>query len=317
MNQNQAPALRLFFMGSSSFSIPTLKKLSHSQHDIVTVVAPAPKRQKRGQHYHRNIVHRIAAADSLSIITPTTLDQAFCDHIIASQIDALIVVAYGLLLPKTVLSATRHGCINLHPSLLPEWRGAAPIQRALMAGDTKTGVSIIRLSEKLDSGAILKQQDYAISDTINAEQLAAQLAEQGAQLMLDVLNALAKGQTLTARPQPSHAKLRYAKKITLAETKINWQNHAQNIHNQIRALAPKPAAWCWWNNKRLKILQTRVIDATRSHTAPVGSFLNQNGHVACQTGTLAIQQLQCEGRKAMPIEQFLCGARLDANSTLT
>ncbi|MBC6444687.1 MAG: methionyl-tRNA formyltransferase [Alphaproteobacteria bacterium GM202ARS2] len=315
--QAQNKTLRVLFMGSQPFSLPTLETLYTSPYDVVAVVSPPPSPQQRGQRLRKNCVHSFAEQHGIAVMTPKHIDETFIDAVVSQSVDVIIVVAYGLLLPSRFLSAARYGCINVHPSLLPRWRGAAPIARAIMAGDSQTGVSIMQTIDQLDAGPILLQESTPIDRTTTAEQLAVTLAHAGARLIDACLSRFAQGTPPEGTPQQDkHAT--YAKKLYPTDTKIPWQHTAAAVHNHIRGLCPKPGAWCWLPHrhalKRLKILATTPeANTTR---LPPATVLDGNGLVKCGTDAVRIAQLQLEGKAPMSLQEFLCGTPLPLGTTL-
>ena len=315
-NPQKTRALRVLFMGSQPFSLPTLETLSATHH-VVAVVAPPVSRQQRGHKLHKNCVHTLAEHKQIPVMTPHRIDESFTDTVVSYALDVIIIAAYGLLLPPRFLDAASHGCINVHPSLLPRWRGAAPIARAIMAGDTTTGVSIMQTVEKLDAGPVLLQETTPIDNTTNVEALSTTLAHMGARLIDTCLSSLAQGSPLPATPQQDeHAT--YAKKLKPTDSKIAWQQDALTVHNHIRGLSPKPAAWCWLPHahalKRLKVLETKIED-NAEHVAPA-TLVDNNGLVKCGKGAVRIIRLQLEGKAAMTFEEFRRGTPLPQGSTL-
>jgi methionyl-tRNA formyltransferase len=303
-------ALRLVFMGTPEFSVPVLAALIEAGHEVVCVYSQ-PARPK-GRHLKPvpAPVAAFAATHGLAVRTPASLkgtdeQAAFA----ALRLDAAVVVAYGLLLPKPILEAPRLGCINLHASLLPRWRGAAPIQRALMAGDAETGVMTMRIDEGLDTGPVLAAAKTAVGRKTCGE-LSAELSRLGAGLMVETLAALAAG---TAHETPQSATgATYAKKIAKEETRIDWTRPAAELDGLIRALSPAPGAWCEVWGERLKILSAEPADGAG---AP-GTILDDTLTVACGDGALKLARVQRAGRAAAATADFLRGFPLKAGEKL-
>src|SRR5580698_5437243 len=244
--------LRLAFMGTPDFAVPTLAELIAQGHDIACVYSQPPRPKGRGMALEPGPVHKFAESAGLPVRTPVSLKGAAeQEDFAALNLDAAIVVAYGLLLPKPILEAPRLGCFNLHGSLLPRWRGAAPIQRAVMAGDAETGVMVMRMDEGLDTGPVLMGERVAIGRKTSGE-LADQLSRLGADLMMRALGGLERGQT-ASQPQSSDG-VTYAKKITKDEARINWSKSAGEIDCLVRGLSPWPGAWSEVKGERVKIL---------------------------------------------------------------
>ena len=297
-------ALRLVFMGTPDFAVPTLKKLVDSGHKIVAVYTRAPQPAgRRGLELKASAVENEARRHALSIFTPKTLkesDAAEAMH--AHGADAAVVVAYGLILPKSILEIFPLGCFNLHASLLPRWRGAAPIHRAVMAGDKETGVMVMKMDEGLDTGPIALAERVPIGADATTGALRDELARLGADLMLRALAALEKGQ-LQLTPQPAEGAT-YANKIAKNETRIDWTKPWNEVHDHCRGLSPFPGAWCELAGAgRVKILRTTKGEGS----GPPGRVLDAKLTVACGTGAVRLVQLQRAGKQPMAADEFLRG----------
>jgi methionyl-tRNA formyltransferase len=308
--------LRLVFMGTPDFAVPTLVEIVGRGHEVVAVYTRAAKPAGRGMEPKPTPVEREARRLGLSVHTPATLRTpealaAFKAH----GADAAVVVAYGLILPKPILDAVPRGCFNLHASLLPRWRGAAPINRAIMAGDRETGVMVMKMEEGLDTGPVAMAERVPIPPDMTAGQIHDALARLGADLMVRALSALERS-TLALTPQSADG-VTYAAKLTNAETRIDWSRPAQAVHDHIRGLSPFPGAWCELvidgKPTRLKVLRTTV--ATGS--APPGTLIDDALTVACGEGAVRILDLQRAGRQAMKAEDFLRGQSLPRGTRLT
>jgi methionyl-tRNA formyltransferase len=308
--------LRLIFMGTPDFAVPTLVEIVGRGHEVVAVYTRAAKPAGRGMEPKPTPVEREARRLGLSVHTPATLRTpealaAFKAH----GADAAVVVAYGLILPKPILDAVPRGCFNLHASLLPRWRGAAPINRAIMAGDRETGVMVMKMEEGLDTGPVAMAERVPIPPDMTAGQIHDALARLGADLMVRALSALERS-TLALTPQSADG-VTYAAKLTNAETRIDWSRPAQAVHDHIRGLSPFPGAWCELvidgKPTRLKVLRTTV--ATGS--APPGTLIDDALTVACGEGAVRILDLQRAGRQAMKAEDFLRGQSLPRGTRLT
>ena len=294
--------LRLAFMGTPDFAVPVLMGLIAAGHQIVRVYTQPPRPAGRGKALRRSPVHAAADAAGLPVATP----QSFRDpQVIADfsslDLDAAIVVAYGQILPQPALDAPRLGCLNLHASLLPRWRGAAPIQRAIMAGDAETGACVMQMEAGLDTGPVLATARTPIEADDTAATLHDRLAELGAPLMAETLAALAAG-TVTPCPQPDDG-VTYAAKITKDEARIDWARPAAEVDAHIRSLSPFPGAWCEIDGQRIKVLLSRVEDGGG---AP-GSVLDDALLVACGVGAVRLLRLQRAGRGATDARDFLRG----------
>ena len=295
--------LRLIFMGTPDFSVPTLLALSRQGHDIAAVYTRAAKPGgRRGLELVPSPVEREAKRLGLALHTPASLKGADAQAIFASHnADAAIVVAYGLILPKSILDAPRLGCFNLHASLLPRWRGAAPINRAVMAGDDWSGATVMKMDEGLDTGDMAMMERIQIEADMTAGELHDVTARLGADLMVSALSALERG-TLQLMRQPVDG-VTYAAKIDKAETRIDWTKPWQAVHDHIRGLSPFPGAWCELGGDRVKVLRS-----TRGHGrgAP-GTILDDSLTVGCGDGAVRIVELQKAGGRPMKAEEFLRG----------
>ena len=296
--------LRLIFMGTPDFAVPTLIELAGSGHDIAAVYTRAAKPAgRRGLELVPSSVEREARRLGLSVRTPSSLrnSEAYAE-LAALRADAAIVVAYGLILPKPILDAVPLGCFNLHASLLPRWRGAAPIHRAVMAGDAETGVTVMKMDEGLDTGEMAMSERIGIGEDATTGELHDTLARLGADLMVRALAALERG-TLQFTAQPAVG-VTYAAKIDKAETHIDWNKPWRIVHNQIRGLSPFPGAWSEMPNAG----RVRVLRTTRSESggAP-GTVLDDRLTIACADGAVRIVELQKAGGRSMKTEEFLRG----------
>jgi len=302
--------MRLAFMGTPDFAVPTLVELIGHGHGIAAVYSQPPRPKGRGLAAESSPVAKIAEMHSIPVRTPLTLKNAEAQaEFAALNVDAAVVVAYGLLLPKAILDAPKLGCFNLHASLLPRWRGAAPIQRAIMAGDVETGVMVMRMEEGLDTGPVLMSERVAIGRKTYGE-LHDELSHLGADLMARALAALERG-SIEANPQIGEPT--YAKKISKDEARIDWTKSAREIDCLIRGLSPFPGAWCEANGERLKILYPEPVDG---HGKP-GEILDDRLTVACGDGALKILRLQRAGGKAMSAEELQRGFSLPKGERLT
>jgi len=303
-------SLRLAFLGTPDFAVPTLTELIGQGHDIAAVYSQPARPKGRGLASEPSPVAQRAAAHGLPVRTPQTLKDAAAQAAFAAlNLDAAVVVAYGLLLPKPILDAPKLGCFNLHGSLLPRWRGAAPIQRAIMAGDTETGVMVMRMEEGLDTGPVLMAERTPIARKTHGE-LRDELARLGADLMVRALAALERG-SITEQAQPEDS-VTYARKISKDETRIDWTKPAHEIDCLIRGLSPAPGAWCDVRGERLKILYAEPADG---RGAP-GEILDDALTVACGEGALKLTRLQRAGKSAMSGEVLLRGFALPKGSRL-
>jgi len=304
-------ALRLVFMGTPDFAVPTLVAL-YASHDIAAVYTRAPQPAGRGLAPRFSPVAREAERFGLPVFTPTTLKSIDEENALrAHRADAAVVVAYGLILPKLILESFALGCFNLHASLLPRWRGAAPIHRAVMAGDAETGVMVMRMEEGLDTGPVAMAERVPIGPDATTGELHDALARLGGDLMLRALGALERGQ-LQLTPQAADG-VTYAKKIDKHETRVDWSRSWQEVHNHCRGLSPFPGAWCELAGAgRVKILRTTRGDGSG---AP-GKVLDDKLNVACGSGAVRLLQLQRAGRGPMAADEFLRGTPVAPGTVL-
>ena len=306
-------ALRLVFMGTPDFAVPTLVELVGGGHEVVAVYTRAPQPAgRRGLELTSSPIAREAERFGIPVFTPKTLrDAVSAEAMRAQDADAAVVVAYGLILPEAILDAFPLGCFNLHASLLPRWRGAAPIHRADMAGDRETGVSVMKMEEGLDTGPVAIERRIPIGADATTGDLHDQLARLGASLMLVALGALERA-SLQLTPQPA-AGVTYAAKIDKAETRIDWRKPWQDVHNHCRGLSPFPGAWCKLAGAgRVKILRTTKGEGE----GPPGRVLDDTLTIACGTGAVRILQLQRAGGRPMTADDFLRGTAIAPSTVL-
>jgi len=301
--------MRLIFMGTPDFAVETLKALIAAGHHIACVYSQPPRPAGRGMALKLTPVHAFAEAQGIEVRTPASLksieEQA---RFAALGADAAIVVAYGLLLTKPILDAPKFGCFNVHASLLPRWRGAAPIQRAIMAGDKQSGVSIMRMEEGLDTGPVMKMEAVPITAETTAETLHDELAALGAILMVEVLQSPSAPSTAQ-----SVVGVTYAKKIDKAEAHVDFNLPAEQMRNHIHGLSPFPGAWCMAGDTRLKLLNVEVV----SGDALPGTALDDRLTFACAKGAIRVLVLQREGKGPMDNGTFLRGFPIPAGIKLT
>jgi len=302
-------------MGTPEFSIPALSSLVTAGHEIVAVYTQPARKSGRGMQQRLTPVHHFALDNGLTVATPANFKQASAVQAFANhRADVAIVVAYGLILPRDILAAPRHGCLNIHASLLPRWRGAAPIQRALMAGDSHTGITIMQMDAGLDTGAVVMTGKIAITQDATAGSLHDELGRVGGRMIIDTLEHLAAG-TLAPTPQ-SAAGVVYAEKITKSEGRIDWRRSAVEIDRHIRGLTPWPGAWfeAGHSNRRFRIKVKKASLA--AGTGPPGAILDTQFLVACGEGALRIEQVQREGKSPAAVEDFLRGFNLGPGTVL-
>ena len=313
--------LRLIFMGTPDFAVPTLLELVTRGHDVAAVYTRAPKPAGRGMDLAPSPVEREARRFGLDVRSPVTLKTTEAtEQFRAHRADAAVVVAYGLILPKPILDAPPLGCFNLHASALPRWRGAAPINRAIMAGDAETAVMVMRMEEGLDTGPIAMAEPVAIGADTTAGELHDRLARLGADLAGRALAALERG-ALVLTPQRADG-VTYAAKIDKSETRIDWTRSWQAVHDHCRGLSPFPGAWfelpesgkgSGKNAVRIKVLRTTRGDGS----GPPGTVIDDRLTIACGDGAVRILEVQRAGKQPMKAEEFLRGTRLAAGTRVT
>ena len=302
--------MRIVFMGAPEFATPTLLEIIRRRHDVVAVYTRAPKPAgRRGLATTKTPVHEIAERFSIPVLTPSTLkDPAAQREFQGHRADVAVVVAYGLILPAPVLNAPRFGCLNLHASLLPRWRGAAPIQRAIMAGDIETGVGVMRMEEGLDTGPVAMERRLAVAPSATAGEIARELAEIGAGLMARALPALADGSLAFHAQDPEGAT--YARKIDKSETRVDWSQRADAVRNHIHGLSPSPGAYSEIDLgrgvERVKFLRVTSVEGS----GPPGTVVDDSPTVACGQGAIRILEAQRAGKTAMSGQDFQRGAQI-------
>ena len=294
--------MKIIFMGTPEFSVPVLEAL-HQRHQIVAVYCQPPRPAGRGKADRPSPVQARAEALGLQVRHPVSLRSEEAQHEFAALgADVAVVVAYGLILPQAVLDAPRLGCLNIHASLLPRWRGAAPIHRAIMAGDRETGVCIMQMEAGLDTGPVLLREAVAIGTEETTADLHDRLSALGARLIVQALDRL----PLPAESQPAEG-VTYAAKIDKAEARVNWSRPAVEVDRQIRGLSPFPGAWVDVNGERVKLLRSRLADGQGVPGQVLGGFT-----VACNEGAVEVLEAQREGKRPMPAAEILRGLILPA-----
>ena len=303
-------ALRIIFMGTPDFSVPTLQALTAAGHEIVAVYSQPPRPGgRRGLDIQKSPVHLAAEALGIEVRTPLNFkEQPDVDAFRVLNADVAVVVAYGLLLPESILTGTKLGCYNGHASLLPRWRGAAPIQRAIMAGDKETGMMVMKMDRGLDTGDVALTKIVPILPDMTAGQLHDQLMQEGAALMAEAMAKLANND-LPLTPQKAEGVV-YAAKILKTETKIDFNRLAEEVHNAIRGLAPFPGAWfevdVAGKPERIKVLGSTL----GASSGKAGTFVSDEAEIACATGSVRLTKLQKAGGKPLEIHEFLRGTPL-------
>ncbi|UWR48720.1 methionyl-tRNA formyltransferase [Phaeobacter inhibens] len=301
--------MRIVFMGTPDFSVPVLDALVEAGHDIAAVYCQPPRPAGRGKKDRPTPVHARAEALGFEVRHPVSLKDAQQQaEFAALNADVAVVVAYGLILPQAVLDAPRQGCLNIHASLLPRWRGAAPIHRAIMGGDAQTGVCIMQMEAGLDTGPVLMREATDIGAEETTAQLHDRLSEMGAELIVQALTQLTN---LTPVVQPDDG-VTYAHKIDKSEARVDWTRPAVEVDQQIRGLSPFPGAWCEIDGQRVKLLASRVVDGA----GVAGRVLDDSLRIACGEGAVELLRLQRAGKGAQEREIFLRGFPIAAGTDL-
>ena len=301
---------RIVMMGSSQFAIPTLELLLQRGCEIIAVYTQPPRTANRGKKITPTPIHEVAEKNDLKVFTPLDFsDEDSIKQFENLEPDVAVVVSYGLILPGSLLDIPRFGFLNIHPSLLPRWRGAAPVQRSLMEGDTKTGVSIIKVTEKLDAGPIFLKEEVGIDQGITASELSDELAVKGADLLCRVMDNLEAINPV----QQSHTGISYAKKIDKKETRIDWNLPAKEIYNKIHGLSHEPGAWFEHGRIRIKILKCDLV----TKEGEPGQVLDQDLTLSCGKGSIRPTLIQRQGKTPMNLQDFQRGYKLDIGEILS
>ncbi len=313
MHKNkQSKPLNIIFMGTPEFAQESLKKVLCSRHNVLSVYTKPPQPKNRGQKVHISPVHSCAQQHNIPVFTPHTLRDNDIQHeFIRQNADLAIVAAYGLILPPPILNAPKYGCINIHASLLPRWRGAAPIQRAILSGDQKTGITLMQMDEGLDTGDILAMKEIAINDDTTTPSLYTGLTQLASSMIVELLDNLHDLQKI---PQ-NNASATYADKLAKEEATISWDNPAMVISRQVRALNPWPGSTTLWNGKPIKILQLSLTDRPYVTEKPGAiQIINHSLQVACNDKWITIEKLQIPGKQKYSAFDFINGYDLDSTA---
>ena len=306
--------MKIVFLGSAYFSIPTLVKLIEAGHEIACVYSQPPRRAGRGKKVNLTPVHEMALKYGITVRTPENFKLqkdklAFFDL----NADLTVVVAYGLILPLEIIEAARYGSLNIHASILPKWRGAAPIHRAIMSGDSETGVCIMKMDAGLDTGPVVAKELMPIKADYTTSFLSERLADLGAKLLIETIKKIDE---LIPKPQ-STIEVSYAKKIDKKEAKIDWSLDFQIIEQQIRGLSRYPGAWAYYNDERIKFLNVRINSSKQNNQAEPGMVIGTPLVIACKGGALEITLLQRSGKSVQTTEDFLRGFPIQIGSYFT
>tara|TARA_B100001540_G_scaffold190691_1_gene168061 strand:+ start:2475 stop:3398 length:924 start_codon:yes stop_codon:yes gene_type:complete len=297
---------KIVFMGTSDFAVPILKSLYQNGYPVSVVYTQPPKKSNRGQKLNKSPVNLFSENISLDLRTPEFLknNNEEVEYLSKLQPDIILVVSYGQIIPKNFLSIPKYGFLNIHASLLPKWRGAAPIQRSIINLDKETGISIMKINENLDEGPVCNQYSLKISDKINSEELSEKLSLLASEKILDILDKIYEG-NLNFKEQ-DHSKATYAKKIQKIEGKINWNENSEQIIGKVNGLYPYPGAFFLFNGERYKILE-----AEKSNTdGKAGMIVSENFEVCCGKGSIKVLSIQREGKRVQKISEFLLGSQI-------
>jgi len=303
---------KIVFMGTSNFSVPILKSLYQNGYPIVTIYTQPPQKSMRGQKVNKSPIQKMAENLCIECRTPDSLKENNEEYNFLKLLnpDLVIVVAYGQLIPKNYLSLSKHGFINIHASLLPKWRGAAPIQRSIMNLDKETGVSIMKIVEKLDAGPVIMQEKINVTSEMNAEDLSNKLSDLSSKLILECIDEI-EGEKAKFIDQDEQ-KATYAKKINKEEGKINWDNSAENILAQINSLLPNPGAWFSFMGERYKILKASISEAEGEK----GKVIDNNLTIACKSKSIKVNEIQRQGKNKQSTSEFLLGSKIKKETAL-
>ena len=303
---------KIVFMGTSNFSVPILKSLYQNGYPIVTIYTQPPQKSMRGQKVNKSPIQKMAENLCIECRTPDSLKENNEEYNFLKLLnpDLVIVVAYGQLIPKNYLSLSKHGFINIHASLLPKWRGAAPIQRSIMNLDKETGVSIMKIVEKLDAGPVMMQEKINVTSEMNAEDLSNKLSDLSSKLILECIDEIEGGKAKFI--DQDEQKATYAKKINKEEGKINWDNSAENILAQINYLLPNPGAWFSFMGERYKILKASISEAEGEK----GKVIDNNLTIACKSKSIKVNEIQRQGKNKQSTSEFLLGSKIKKETAL-
>ncbi|MBO6480724.1 MAG: methionyl-tRNA formyltransferase [Pelagibacteraceae bacterium] len=302
---------KIVFMGTPEFSVPTLKLLLKSEHRILAVYSQPPTKAHRGQKISSSSVENFAKKKALNVRTPLTLDSdEEYDFMKNLKPDIVVVIAYGKIIPKRFLNLAKYGFINVHASLLPKWRGAAPIQRSIMSLDSETGISVMKVVEELDAGPVMYQAKIVINENTDTQTLTQVLSQLGAKALLDSISKIENGKAKFK--EQNHNQATYAKKISKAEGKIEWNESAKKVLAKINGLNPNPGAWFEYKNERYKVWKAEIVNKS----GKIGTILNDQLIVSCKDQAVQILEIQKEGKSRQTTEQFLLGNKINQGENI-
>ena len=302
---------KIVFMGTPEFSVPTLKLLLKSKHKILAIYSQPPTKAHRGQKITSSSVENFAKKNTLNVRTPLTLDSdEEYDFMKNLKLDIVVVIAYGKIIPKRFLNLAKYGFINVHASLLPKWRGAAPIQRSIMNLDSETGISIMKVVEELDAGPVMHQAKIVINENTDTQTLTQVLSQLGAKALLDSISKIENGKAKFK--EQNHNQATYAKKISKAEGKIEWNESAKKVLAKINGLNPDPGAWFEYKNERYKIWKAEIVNKS----GKIGTILNDQLLVSCKDQAIQILEIQKEGKSRQTTKQFLLGNKINQGENI-
>jgi len=307
--------MKIIFMGTPEFAAPTLKRLiADPEFQVIAVYTREPQIAGRGHKLQNSVIHNLALENGLKVITPKTLRNAETQkEFLDLQADAAVVVAYGLILPQEILEGTKFGCINIHPSLLPRWRGAAPIQHTIMSGDKISAIDIIKMDKGVDSGDVICEEKFSLNGKETYGELAKELSEKGAEILVKTLKKLRDGNIVSNKQDAALAT--YAKKIEKIDCQINWQNSAEEIERKIRALNGSLGAFFNYNDEKIKIFSAEIIDNNSTKNI-AGKILDEKFSIQCNKGIIRPLILQRQGKKPMPLSELLLGFKPEINKII-
>ena len=292
---------KIIFMGTPNIAAQHLNILIENNFNIIGVFTQPPRKKNRGMRIEKSDVHQIAEKNNIEVFYPTSIDNIVAEQVKSLEPDLIIVIAYGIILPSKFLYIPKYGCINIHLSLLPRWRGAAPIEHALLAGDVKTGISVISVSPKLDAGDILMQESFALDTYMNSDDLTLNLTNLGKKILMKFLPLLFENKLI--RKKQDESLVTYANKFLSEDRKINFYNSADDVYNHIRAHGPKPGSWFTYKGERIKIIKAKKINKLGESS----TILNKDFTIACKDGAILPLLIQREGKKIVSRDDFLRG----------